>query len=77
MTGKTHSKFFSDLVEVIGGVPAHFSIDGAPAWNGVEAQLRYVFGDTKAATVLVIEKEVCFCFGHLEFIKLFMASSKI
>ncbi len=58
MTGRTHSRFFSDLVEVIGGVPAHFSIDGAPAWNGVEAQLGHIFGDTKAATVLVIENEV-------------------
>ncbi len=49
------------MVEHIGGVPAHFSVDGAPAWNGVEVQLRYIFGDTKAATVIVIENEVGLC----------------
>ena len=61
LTGKTHCRFYTELVKTLGGAPAHISIDGAKAWNGVKEQVRCIFGEPSAATVLVIDNQVRDC----------------
>jgi len=43
---------------IVGGLPAHTSVDGASAWNGVEIMLKTIFPDTRVVTPVRIDDEV-------------------
>ena len=62
LRGKTHSRFFVETLAKVGGLPAHVSLDHAPAWNGVNFILSSIFADTKKATPLVVDREVRYFF---------------
>ena len=58
LRGSTHSSFFVECLRVSSMAPAHVSVDGAPAWNGVKLQVEAIHGDSDAVSVLNIEEKV-------------------
>ncbi len=58
LTLKTHTNFYLECLATMGGVPAHTSVDGAKAWNGVEFILKHLYGDTRKATPLCVDGQV-------------------
>jgi hypothetical protein len=62
LTGYTHSRFFANTCGALEGASPHVIVDGAPAWNGVREQQRYIFGDPDAITWLHIDDEVIVLF---------------
>ena len=65
LRGRTHSSFFARALAAAGGAPAHVSVDGADAWNGVAVQIGTIHGDPSHVTLQTIDGEVikswCVC----------------
>jgi hypothetical protein len=56
--GSTHSHFFSEALAAAGGAPAHVSVDGAVAWDGVALQMGAIHGNPDKVTSQQIDGEV-------------------
>jgi len=52
LSGRTHSRFFSNCLAAAGKAPVVVSVDGARQWNGVKEQVRAIHGDPDRFEVL-------------------------
>ncbi len=58
LRGLTHARFFTEAMAQRMRAPAHVSVDGAPAWNGVREQVGVIHGNPDEISLIMIEGEV-------------------